>query len=47
LRTTRDDAQSEIEIFVSTDNTTMKPEKNSRTPGLNRFSTTVKIWFLI
>ncbi len=39
-----------MEILASTDSTTMKAEKNSRTPGLNRFSRnsgTVKILFLI
>ena len=35
---TNDEAQSEIEIFVNTESTTMKLEKNRRTPGLKRRS---------
>ena len=33
-----DDAQSEIEILVSTDSTIIKAENSNRTRPLNRFS---------
>ena len=35
---TIDEAHSEIETFVSTDSTTMRPENSSRTPGEKRRS---------
>ena len=35
---TIEDAHSEIETFVSTERTTMNPEKSSRTPGEKRRS---------